>query len=136
MAHFAKIGTGNIVEQVIVVSDNDSITEQAGVDFINNLYGTNDVWKQTSYNTKGGVYYQPNSDIPSEDQSKAFRKNYAGIGDIYDEVRDAFIPPKPYPSWILNEFTCYWEAPIPMPTDGNPYVWNESTLSWDLSIES
>ena len=113
MAHFAKLGIGNIVEQVIVVSNDIAITEQAGVDFINKLYNTRDVWKQTSYN-------------------RTFRKNYAGIGYQYDQTRDAFIPPKPYSSWILNETTCNWESPVSLPTDGKLYNWNESTLTWDL----
>jgi hypothetical protein len=116
MAHFAKLGTGNIVEQVIVVSNDIATTEQAGVDFINKLYNTRDVWKQTSYNNN-------------------IRKNFAGIGYKYDQIRDAFIPPKPFNSWILNEDTCRWEAPIPMPNDVSnikQYNWNEQNLSWDL----
>ena len=117
MAHFAKLGVGNIVEQVIVVSNDIAITEQAGVDFINKLYNTRDVWKQTSYNNN-------------------IRKNYAGIGYQYDQQRDAFIPPKPFNSWILNENTCRWESPVAMPTteleDNKYYSWNESTLTWDI----
>ena len=120
MAHFAKLGTGNIVEQVIVVSNDIATTEQAGVDFINKLYNTRDVWKQTSYNNN-------------------IRKNFAGIGYQYDQTRDAFIPPKPFNSWILNEDTCLWEAPVARPEltqeqkdNKNYYSWNESTLSWDL----
>ena len=113
MAHFAKLGVGNIVEQVIVVSNDIATTEQVGVDFINKLYNTRDVWKQTSYNNN-------------------FRKNYAGIGFQYDQTRDAFIAPKPYQSWILNEQTCRWEAPVAMPIDENKYTWNEFTLTWDI----
>jgi hypothetical protein len=120
MAHFAKLGVGNIVEQVIVVSNDFAITEQAGVDFINKLYNTRDVWKQTSYNNN-------------------FRKNYAGIGYTYDEDRDAFIPPKPFNSWILNEDTCFWNAPVAMPEltqeqidNKNYYAWNESIINWEL----
>jgi hypothetical protein len=116
MAHFAKLGTGNIVEQVIVVSNDIAITEQAGVDFINKIYNTRDVWKQTSYNNN-------------------IRKNFAGIGYQYDQTRDAFIPKKPFNSWILNEDTCLWEAPVPMPIDDNRYNWNEQTLSWDIVEE-
>ena len=119
MAHFAKI-ENNIVTQVIVAEQ----------DFIDTQEGT---WIQTSYNTRGCVHYQPNSDIPSEDQSKALRKNYAGIGYTYDSTRDAFIPIKPYESWTLNETTCWWEAPTPYPTDGQLYNWNEDTLTWDLA---
>ena len=130
MAHFAKLGTGNIVEQVIVVSNDIAITEQAGIDFINKLYNTRDAWKQTSYNTKAGKYY--NLDNTLGDQSKAFRKNYAGIGYQYDQSRDAFIPPKPFNSWILNEDTCNWEAPVAYPTDGQNYYWNETIINWDL----
>ena len=120
MAHFAKLGVGNIVERVEVVSNDIATTEQAGVDFLNNLYNTRDVWKQTSYN--GNI-----------------RKNYAGIGYIYDQTRDAFIPPKPFDSWILNEDTCLWEAPIDKPTltqeqidKNNYYTWNETNQTWDL----
>jgi len=119
MAYFAKLGTGNIVEQVIsinnaVITDANGIEqEQLGVDFINKLYNTRDVWKQTSYNNN-------------------IRKNYAGIGYSYDQARDAFIAPKPYQSWILNEDTCKWEAPVAYPTDGNIYTWNETNLTWDL----
>jgi hypothetical protein len=116
MAHFAKLGTGNIVETVIVVSNDIATTEQAGSDFINKLYNTRDVWKQTSYN--GNI-----------------RKNYAGVGYQYDQTRDAFIAPKPYASWILNEDTCIWEAPVAMPIDDNMYTWNESTLTWDIIKE-
>jgi hypothetical protein len=107
MAHFAKLGTGNIVERVEVVSNDIATTEQAGADFLNNLYKTRDVWKMTSYNTFGGVHKL--GGIP-------FRKNYAGIGYTYDQTRDAFIPPKPFNSWILNEDTCRWEAPVAKPT--------------------
>jgi hypothetical protein len=119
MAYFAKLGTGNIVEQVIsinnaVITDANGIEqEKLGNDFINKLYNTRDVWKQTSYN-------------------RNFRKNYAGIGYSYDQQRDAFIPPKPFNSWILNEDTCRWESPIPYPQDNNNYKWNEQTKSWDL----
>ena len=113
MAHFAKLGTGNIIERVEVVSNDIATNEQAGVDFLNNLYGTRDTWKQTSYN--GNI-----------------RKNFAGIGYTYDQTRDAFIPPKPFTSWILNEDTCLWEAPVAHPDDGQNYEWNESTKQWDL----
>ena len=113
MAHFAKLGTGNIVEKVEVVSNDIATTEQAGINFLNNLYNTRDVWKQTSYNNN-------------------IRKNYAGIGFKYDQTRDAFIPPKPYPSWTLNETTCIWEAPVAKPTDGQRYTWNETNQTWDL----
>ena len=123
MAHFAKIGTGNIVLSVHVVSDDVATTEQAGIDFLNNLYGTRDVWKQTSYNTHGGQH---------KDGGTPFRKNYAGVGYIYDESRDAFYAPRPFPSWTLDEETCLWEPPVAYPTDGQEYEWNEKTLAWDL----
>jgi hypothetical protein len=119
MAYFAKLGTGNIVETVIsinnsVITDSNGIEqEQLGVDFINKLYNTRDVWKQTSYNNN-------------------IRKNYAGIGYQYDQQRDAFIAPKPFNSWILNEQTCLWQSPIPYPQDNNKYNWNEQNQSWDL----
>ena len=113
MAHFAKLWTGNIVEKVEVVSNDIATNEQAGVDFLNNLYGTRDVWKQTSYN--GNI-----------------RKNYAGVGFTYDETLDAFIPPKEFKSWILNETTCLWEAPVEKPTDDQLYKWNEEDQTWDV----
>ena len=126
MAHFAKLGTGNIVTAVHVVSNDVATTEQAGVDFLNNLYKTRDVWKQTSYNTHRGVHLLGGT---------PFRKNYAGIGFKYDQTRDAFIPPKPFNSWILNETTCQWEAPVALPSDEGlekGYIWNEETQQWDL----
>jgi len=127
MAHFAKLGTGNIVKRVTTVSNDIATTEQAGVDFLNNLYNTRDVWKQTSYNTLGGVH--SNGGTP-------FRKNYAGVGYTYDQTRDSFIPPKPnFNSWVLNEETCLWEAPIAYPDDGQKYIWNEETQQWDLINE-
>ena len=123
MAHFAKLGTGNIIERVEVVSNDIATTEQAGVDFLNNLYGTRDVWKQTSYNTRGGEHLLDGT---------PFRKNYAGVGWKYDQTRDAFIPPKPFNSWTLNETTCLWEAPVAYPLDGQRYDWNETNQTWDL----
>lgn len=89
---------------------------------------TGDVYKQTSYNTRGGVHYTDGT--PSADQTKAFRKNYAGLGYTYDAGRDAFVPPKPYNSWVLNEDTCLWDAPVPYPDDGERYTWDEDTTSW------
>tara|TARA_R100001510_G_scaffold57600_1_gene66374 strand:+ start:2581 stop:2958 length:378 start_codon:yes stop_codon:yes gene_type:complete len=124
MAHFAKLGIGNQVLQVVAVHNDVATTEQAGVDFLNNLYKTNDVWKQTSYNTLGGVHLLGGT---------PFRKNYATLGGKYDAQRDAFLDPKPFPSWILNETTCIWEAPVQKPTDGQSYEWNESTQQWELN---
>lgn len=114
MAHFAKL-ENNVVTQVIVVSNQDILdengqeSEEKGIEFCSNLLGG--TWKQTSYNAK-------------------IRKNYAGIGYTYDEGRDAFIPPKPYNSWLLDETTCQWKAPVDYPTDGKRYSWNEETTSW------
>ena len=117
MAHFAKLDSNNIVTEVVVV--NNSVIENAdgteselkGKQFLNSLYGTA-TWKQTSYNGN-------------------FRKNYTGVGYKYDSTRDAFIPPKPYTSWTLNETTCLWEAPVPYPTDGNIHNWDETNQQWD-----
>lgn len=116
MAHFAEINASNEVTRVVVVANNELLDgngdeqESLGATFCNTLFGG--TWKQTSYN--GNI-----------------RKNYAGIGFKYDSTRDAFIPPKPYASWTLNETTCLWEPPTAMPDDGNMYKWNESTTSWD-----
>lgn len=140
MAHFAKLDSNNVVTEIHVVK-NDVITdsdgneqEQLGIDFLNNLYKKdNVVWKKTSYNTKNNKHYYENESgelIESDDQSKAYRKNYAAIGGTYDATRDAFIPPKPYESWILNEETCTWDAPIEYPNDGKRYEWNGSSNSW------
>ena len=123
MAHFAKLNSENIVEQILVVSNEVATNEQAGVDFLNNLLKTSDTWKQTSYNTVGGVHKLGGT---------PFRKNYAGVGYKYDESRDAFIAPKPYNSWTLNETSCLWEAPTPYPDDGNLYIWDEENLMWNL----
>ena len=116
MAHYAKVLEG-IVETVIV----------AEPEFFNNFVDDSPgKWIQTSYNTRGGVHYEPNSNTPSSDQSKALRKNYAGIGYTYDKTRNAFIPPQQFPSWTLNNTTCLWEPPISKPTDGKTYRWDES----------
>jgi len=123
MAHFCKLGVGNKVLKVEVVSNDIATTEQAGVDFLNNLYGTNDVWKQTSYNTRGGVHLLDGT---------PFRKNFAGINWKYNQELDAFIPPRPYLSWTLNETSCLWESPVDYPTDGQYYTWNENNQTWDL----
>ena len=128
MASFAKIGLNSKVIEVLsvvneVLHDANGIEQEViGIDFLTKLTGY-PVWKQTSYNTHGGVH--DNGGTP-------LRKNHAGIGYTYDETRDAFIPPKPYNSWILNEDTCNWEAPVDMPIDDNKYSWNEQTLSWNI----
>ena len=125
MAHFAKVVDGTVT-QVIVAEPEFFNT------FVDSSPGE---WIQTSYNTRGGVHYNPETGEPSADQTKALRKNYAGIGFSYDRTRDAFIPPKPYASWNLNEETCLWESPVAYPTDGQRYTWNEETTSWDLAPE-
>jgi hypothetical protein len=128
MSHFAKIENG-IVTKVIVAEPEFFNT------FIDDTPGT---WIQTSYNTRGGVHYEPGSNhtIPSADQSKALRKNYAGIGYEYNQQLDAFIAPKPFNSWILNETTCRYEAPVVKPTaeleENQYYSWNESILNWEI----
>ena len=124
MGHFAKVSNG-IVTRVIV----------AEADFFNNFVDDSPgQWIQTSYNTRGGVHYAPNTNEPSTDQSKALKKNYAGIGYTYDTTRDAFIPPQPFNSWTLNEDTCLWDSPVPYPTDGKLYKWNEEILNWEEVI--
>lgn len=115
MAHFAKLDENNFVIAVNVLSNHVIIingveSEQIGIDFLTNLHGYN-LWKQTSYNNN-------------------FRKNYAGIGYYYDSIRDAFIPPKPFPSWTLNEDSCLWDSPVPYPNDGKMYTWNEEIINW------
>jgi hypothetical protein len=128
MASFAKIGLNSKVIEVLsvvneVLHDSNGIEQESiGIDFLTKLTGY-PVWKQTSYNTHGGVHSSGGTPL---------RKNHAGIGYTYDETRDAFIAPKPFNSWILNEQTCLWEAPIAKPNDENKYNWNELTLSWDL----
>jgi hypothetical protein len=116
VAHFAQLNENNVVTQVIVVHNNDCTldgveNETVGVLFCKSLFGTETKWRQTSYNG-------------------TIRKNYAGIGFTYDAGRDAFIPPKPFASWVLNEDTCRWDAPVPMPAEGGPYQWDEATTSW------
>lgn len=125
MAHYAELGLDNVVQRVIVVSNSDEPTEAAGAEFCRNLLGG--TWVKTSYNTRGGVHY---GDDNQPDGQPQFRKNYAGIGYTYNSELDAFIPPKPYPSWTLDTETCLWVAPTPMPTDGNIYTWDEATTSW------
>jgi len=117
MAHFAKLDANNYVVFVTVGRDEDKEDELTT--------RTGDVYKQTSYNTKGGVHILGGT---------PFRKNYAGIGFVYDTQRDAFIPPKPFPSWVLNEDTCLWDSPVPMPTDGQRYNWDEATTSWVVNV--
>jgi hypothetical protein len=124
MSHFAKLDNLGTVVFVTVGRDEDDGKE------LELCARTGDTYRQTSYNTRGGVHYDPNTNQPSADQSKAFRKNFAGIGYTYDSVRDAFIPPQPYSSWTLNEDTCLWDAPVAYPTDGKIYTWDEATTNW------
>ena len=117
MAHFAKLDGNNVVTEIHVVNNIEMLTadnvesEMMGVAFLIRWSGGYSNWKQTSYNKK-------------------IRKNYAGVGFIYDPIRDAFIPPQPYPSWTLNETTCLWDSPTPMPVDDQRYQWDEATTSW------
>jgi len=117
MSHFAKVENGTVTQ--VIVAEQDVIDT--------GMFGSG--WIQTSYNTRGGVHYNQNNE-PSEDQSRALRKNYAGVGYTYDSERDAFIPPQPYASWVLDEATCLWTAPVAMPTDDKQYSWDEETKSW------
>ena len=144
MAHFAKLGINSKVIGVEVVANadtsdaNDQEDEAVGIQFLESIHGW-PLWKKTSYNTKGGKHYDADGN-ESADQTKAFRKNYAGIGYTYDEDRDAFIPPKPtgYTSWVLNETSCTWEAPVAYPSVteyGDPaqsYLisWDEANIRW------
>jgi hypothetical protein len=121
MANFAQLDGSYTVIEVNVINNDvvDNLpfpeSEPVGVAFLQSLFGSTTVWKQTSYNA-------------------SFRKNYAGVGYTYDPVLDAFIPPKPYPSWLLNTTTCLWQAPVPYPNDGKDYYWDETTLSWVLWV--
>tara|TARA_Y100001951_G_scaffold67708_1_gene54683 strand:- start:100 stop:495 length:396 start_codon:yes stop_codon:yes gene_type:complete len=130
MASFAKIGLNNRVMSVEsvhndVLKDADGVEQESlGIDFLTKLHGWA-IWRQTSYNTQNGVHKLGGT---------PFRKNHAGVGYTYDEDREAFIPKKPYESWILNEDTCQWEAPVAKPDDGKEYTWNESTKNWDEVI--
>jgi|SRR5210317_813484 len=131
MAHFSKIGLNSKVIDVVVVNDNELLdadgneSEKNGIDFLTKLTGWS-IWKQTSYNTRGGVHLLGGT---------PFRKNYGGVGSIYDEDRDAFYNPQPYPSWTLNEQTCLWECPVAKPSfDSNTQLisWNEENQTWDI----
>lgn len=123
MAHFAEIDAEGTVLRVLVVADEQ---DNRGQEFLANDLGLGGTWKKTSYNTVGGVH--SNGGTP-------FRKNYAGVGYKYDEAKDAFIPPKPFASWSLNEDTCLWESPVAYPNDGGMHIWNEETTSWDEVTE-
>jgi hypothetical protein len=126
MAHYVILDENNFVINGHVGRDeNEIVLDDNGICINWEIYYNA---KRTSYNTRGGVHYTNNQ--PSQDQSKAFRKNYAGIGYYYDSIRDAFIPPKPFPSWTLNEDSCLWDSPVPYPSDGKMYTWNEDILNW------
>ena len=120
MGHFAKVVDGKVA--TVIVAEAEFFDT-----YVDSSPGT---WIQTSYNTRGGVHYKPDSNEPSEDQSKALRGNYAGIGMIYDADNDVFYAPQPFPSWTLNNTTWLWEAPIPRPNDGKRYDWDESVQNW------
>lgn len=122
MAHFAQIDENNIVTRVLVI-------EQEAVD--SGAWGDPASWIQTSYNSMAGVHYGPDG---TPDGAPALRKNFAGIGYTYDRERDAFISPKPYPSWILDEASCCWKAPVPCPKDGKMYVWDEPSINWAIFV--
>ncbi len=122
MSSYAKVNENGIVETVIVAEPEFFDT------FVDDTPGK---WIQTSYNTRGGVHYEPDSNTPSSDQSKALRKNHAGIGYTYDKTRDAFIPPQRFTSWTLNNTTCLWDPPIPQPSDGKAYIWDEDLYQSD-----
>jgi hypothetical protein len=122
MAHYAKIVKGKVVEIACVDEDyfeNNKKTRYTGT------------WVQTSYNTKGGIHYDSQTGLPSQDQTKALRKNYAGIGYIYDKDKDAFYAEQPFASWTLNEQSCIWEAPVSYPDITKIYKWNEEQLTWE-----
>jgi len=124
MTYFAKLDADNLVTFVTAGrAEDDGLEEELNA-------RTGDVYRQTSYNTHGGIHYTDGE--PSEDQTKAFRGTYAGIGFYYDEDLDIFYPPQPYASWTLNAQTASWEPPVEYPEDENQYVWNEETTSWDL----
>jgi hypothetical protein len=126
MGHYAKVVEGIVTQVIVAEPDFDLITNDK----------TSGEWLETSYNTRGGIHYLPNSHTPNPDQSKALRKNYAGIGYTYDKDRDAFIPPKPFNSWILNEQTCLWESPVPYPNDNSSmHFWNEDLQIWETPPE-
>jgi hypothetical protein len=132
MGHYAKVINGLVVD--VNVATQEWVDAQTPEWYV--------TWVATSYNVNGGVYYDPETRQPAKNQAEAIaaqdgrqRKNYAGIGYRYDSERDAFIPPTPYPSWKLNEDTCLWDAPIPYPTDGKIYLWNEHAQEWTFTKE-
>jgi hypothetical protein len=145
MAHFSKLDNNNVVLSVIKVDDSNASSESEGITYLTNLFGYTN-WKQTSYNTRGGVHYEPDSDTPSSDQSKALRANFAKVGEVYDSTNDIFRENKPEgcDSWTLNTTSGEWEAPVARPTieqmtDGeNDYkaVWNNANNRWEATNDS
>jgi|TARA_R110000751_G_scaffold230756_2_gene332150 hypothetical protein len=138
MAYFAKLSDQNKVLQVLAVENKhmgDPEDEAVGQANLESIHGwPANMWKQCSYNTRQGKYWDQNENnerVLADDQSKALRGNYPGIGWTYDPVKDKFYGPQAYGGWVLNETTWCWDSPIPRPDDGNMYVWNESTTSWD-----
>ena len=125
MGSYAKIVDGRVVQ--VIAADPEFFTT-----FVDTVPGE---WVQTSYNTRGGVHYKPNTYEPSEDQSLALRKNFAGIGYIYDKIRDAFYQPQPFASWALDEETCFWVPPFPCPDNEFGYMWNEEEHIWEQVTE-
>jgi hypothetical protein len=141
MAHWAELDDNNIVLRVLVGDNNDPNNDEGYQWLVDNLGGT---WIKTSYNSHGGKHlsWGPYTVLDAEGNSTLYegyiddgqphlRYNFAGPGDLYDPIRDAFIPPKPFESWILNEETCNWNSPVPRPTDGGRYVWNEELVNWE-----
>ena len=125
MAHWAELDANNVVTRVLVGDNNDPAGDEGYQWLLDNLGGT---WVKTSYNAVGGKRRNPETGEMTEEAG--FRKNYAGIGYTFDAGRDAFIPPKPFNSWVLNEDTCLWDAPTPYPADGKMYRWDEDTTAW------
>jgi hypothetical protein len=120
MGHYAKVLNTTVTEVIV-----------ADAEFFNTFVDTSPgAWIQTSYNTRGGIYYTPNTNTPDPDQSKALRANYAGIGYTYNQTDDVFYAPQPFPSWTISAPTWTWQPPVPYPTDGKMYTWDEATLSW------
>ena len=130
MAHYSYLDENNIVFQIIVGRDETDL--EPGVNSWEELFASESgfVCLRTSRNTRGGIHYDPDTLEPSDDQSKSFRKNFGNIGFTYDEARDGFIPPKPFDSWVLDEATCLWQAPIEYPADGGSYTWDETEGDW------
>ena len=126
MAHWAELDENNVVTRVLVGDNNDPAGDEGYQWLIDNLGGT---WVKTSYNAIGGKRRNPETNEITDEAG--FRKNYAGIGYTYDSEKDAFIPPKPFNSWLLNEDTCLWDAPVAYPTDGKIYTWNEDVIGWE-----